>query len=156
MAAALNGAPVAAAESERPQLTELDELLERDPEDLPRVVGPGGGEVELPASAAVLLRRLVHLLAAGHAVTVEPTERELTTQQAAAILNVSRPYLVRLLDRGEIPWTRTGTHRRVRLEDLLAYKRKRDAERRAALRELTQLSDQLGLYGRPPVAEAGE
>jgi excisionase family DNA binding protein len=150
-----NDAPVAAAESERPRLGELDALLDADAADSPRLLGRGGGEVELPASAMELLRRLVHLLAAGHAVTVVALERELTPRQAAEILGVSRPYLVRLLDRGDIPWTRTGTHRRVRLEDLLAYKQRRDAERRAALRELTQLSDQLGLYGRPPVAEEG-
>ncbi|MGH2588506.1 MAG: excisionase family DNA-binding protein [Dehalococcoidia bacterium] len=148
-----NGVPVAAAEGELARLSELDELLEHDPGRLPRLVGADGGEMELPASVTSLLRRVVKLLADGHAVAVEPLERELTTQQAAEILNVSRPYLVRLLDRGDIPWTRTGTHRRVRLRDLLLYKQNRDAERRVALRELTRLSDELGLYGRPPEPE---
>jgi excisionase family DNA binding protein len=155
MTMARNGMPVAAPESERPRLHELDALLDGDPAAPTRLIGPDGRAVELPASAVALLRRLVHFLAEGHAVTVEPQDRELTTQQAAAILNVSRPYLVRLLDRGTIPATRTGTHRRVRLEDLLVYKRQRDAERRAALRELTHLSDTLGLYGRPPEDAAG-
>jgi excisionase family DNA binding protein len=153
MAVAMNGAPVAAAESERTRLAELDDLLDGLPDALPRIVGAEGGAVELPASAAELLRRVVHLLATGHTVTVAPLERELTSRQAADILGVSRPYLVRLLDRGDIPWTRTGTHRRVRLEDVLAYKRVRDAERRAALRELTRMSDKLGLYGRPAAVE---
>jgi excisionase family DNA binding protein len=150
----VNGAPIAAAEDERARLAHLDELLDRGPDALPCLLMPDGDNIELPASASALLRRLVHLLAAGRTVMVEPLERELTTQQAADLLDVSRPYLVRLLDRGEIPWTRTGTHRRVRLEDLLAYKRRRDADRRAALGELTRLSDKLGLYGRPRSAGA--
>lgn len=77
---------------------------------------------------------------------VIPVDEELTTQEAADILNVSRPYLVSLLEQGVIPFVKTGTHRRIPLGDLLEYKTRRDAQRRKALTELTQLSQELGLY----------
>jgi excisionase family DNA binding protein len=89
---------------------------------------------------------VVHELAQGEAVTVVPVNKELTTQEAADILNVSRPYLVKLLEEGEIPFVKTGTHRRVRFIDLMAHKRRRDAERRRGLARLTQMSQEMGLY----------
>jgi len=70
----------------------------------------------------------------------------LTTQQAADMRNVSRPYLVQLLRRGELPFVRFGTHQRVRLADLLDYRQRRDATRPDALRELTRMSEAFGLY----------
>jgi len=73
--------------------------------------------------------------------------RLLTTEQAAGLLNVSRQYLCRLLDRGEIPYVRVGTHRRIPFEELMRYRERRDALRREKLRELVRLSEELGLYG---------
>ena len=75
-----------------------------------------------------------------------PVGKELTTQQAADLLNVSRQYLVRLLDEGQLPFRKTGKHRRVRIEDVLIFKDARDAKRQTGLRELSQLTQDLGGY----------
>ncbi|MCA9534138.1 MAG: helix-turn-helix domain-containing protein [Myxococcales bacterium] len=75
-----------------------------------------------------------------------PTAHELTTQQAADLLNVSRQYLVRLLDEGRIACRKTGTHRRLRVTDVLEFKARRDKDRRAGLRELSQLTQDAGGY----------
>ena len=79
-------------------------------------------------------------------VNVMPDSAELTTQQAAEFLNVSRPYLIKLLESGQIPFRRVGTHRRIRFRDLRLYKSQDDLKRRQAADELTQLSQELGLY----------
>ena len=112
-----------------------------------QVVDDGGkGEtVTVPASA---LRLFVHLLtemAQGNAVTLIPTHAELTTQQAADLLNVSRPYLVKLLDEGKIPCRTVGKYRRVRFDDLMAYKVKDDEARAKILDQLTVDAQELGM-----------
>jgi len=107
--------------------------------------------VSLPVTEelADLLRRVLEALARGEAVRVVPLEGELTTQQAAEILGVSRPYLVSLLERGAIPFRKVGVHRRVKVKDLLAYMeaaRKRGEER---MEQLIRESQELGLYRFP-------
>jgi excisionase family DNA binding protein len=96
--------------------------------------------VVLPAAAVRLLGALLTELAKGNAVTLMPHHAELTTQEAADLLNVSRPFLIGLIETGQLPHHKVGTHRRVRFSDLMTFKRLRDAESETALSELAALS----------------
>lgn len=110
------------------------------------VEGDPDNALSLPRSAVELLARVLAHMAAGQAVSVVPAHAELTTQQAADLLNVSRPYLIGLLDAGEIEYRMVGKHRRVRADSLLDYRRRDDHARREAADELTQLTREMGLY----------
>lgn len=97
----------------------------------------------LPATAIRLLLDLLTEMAAGNAITLIPVHAQLTTQQAADVLNVSRPFLVSLLEQGKIPHVKVGTHRRILFEDLMRYKKDIDRERQKALDELIRESEKL-------------
>lgn len=101
--------------------------------------------ITLPAPAVSLLPEILAELANGHVVTVAATHSELTSQQAADLLNVSRPYLVGLLEKRAIPFRRVGNRRRVRLADVLAYRRREELDRQRILDELTAEAEHLGL-----------
>lgn len=101
--------------------------------------------VEVPASAVRLFLRLLTEMSQGHAVTLIPTHAELTTQQAADLLNVSRPYVVKLLDDGKIPCRTVGKFRRVRFDDLMAFKQKDDEARAKVLEQLAADAQELGM-----------
>ena len=94
--------------------------------------------VDLPASAVDLLVHVLEAMATGQGVTLIPDSAELTTVQAADILNVSRPFLIKLLDQKAIPHRKVGTHRRIRMEDVMAYKNAIDREREQVLEQLVQ------------------
>src|SRR5690606_8918144 len=111
-----------------------------------RLVGPAGEEIAIPESIFYVLERVADVIARGASAPVVPVGNEMTTLQAADLLNGSRQYLVRLLDEGRIPHTKTGRHRRVRIEDVIAFKEQRDQERQASLDELSSLSEQYGGY----------
>lgn len=112
-----------------------------------RVTNPDGTSetVTIPSAAFRLLVTILAEMASGNAVRLIPHHAELTTQQAAELLNVSRPYLVRLLDDGRMPFHRVGTHRRVLFTDVMAYKTEHRRARGDALDELTRLDQELGL-----------
>ncbi|PTL59959.1 excisionase family DNA-binding protein [Paraconexibacter algicola] len=109
----------------------------------PCLIGPDGSQVELPASAFEALAFVVRGMAAGQTITLMPTGKQLTTQQAAEMLHMSRPHLIKLLDRGEIAFEKVGTHRRLMVEDVLAYRAARQEAREQQLDELSQLSQDL-------------
>lgn len=111
-----------------------------------KLEGQRGERAVIPESVFSVLERAVEVLARGEAVTVVPVAHELTTQEAADMLNVSRQYLVRLVENGTIPCTKTGSHRRLRARDVIAYKRRRDRERKRALDRLSRLSQEVGGY----------
>jgi len=104
-----------------------------------------GEAITIPASAMRLLHYILSQMAEGNAVALSPLQAELSTQQAAGLLNVSRPYIVSLLDSGKIPHHKVGTHRRVLFADLMAYKNISDTKRREALKKLSEQAQEFGM-----------
>ena len=111
-----------------------------------KLVGSNGEEVLIPESVRSVLRQVVRAMADGKTITLTPPNCELTTQEAADILNVSRPFLIKLLEEEQIPYIKVGKHRRIRYEDLMKYKEKRDEKRDKMLTQLTQMSQEAGFY----------
>jgi excisionase family DNA binding protein len=143
--------PVAANEASLGQVQQLATLITETlhgQRDQPRftLLGPNHEALALPRDVLTLLQQLLAILASGDAVSIIPVQKELTTQQAANLLNVSRQYLVQLLDEGKIPYHRVGTHRRVYTQDLLEYRARRKAERRAKFAEMVQETQEAGGY----------
>ena len=102
-------------------------------------------QIELPTTALTMLMEVLGELAAGNAVQVVPVHAELTTQEAANILNVSRPHMVKLLEAGHLPHHKTGRHRRVLFADLMDYKKKRDEESTTAMQDLASQAQEFDL-----------
>lgn len=123
------------------------EKLSRTGEPLSMRLTRDGREetVALPAGAVPLVLDILRDMAAGRSVSIVPHDAELTTQEAADYLRVSRPFLVKLLDDGKLPCRMVGTHRRVRVEDVSAFKDAIDRDRRAALDALAEEAQLLGL-----------
>ncbi len=112
----------------------------------PALIGPEGKSVPLPEPLFQILRYAAEMLMRGERITLAPVTKNLSSQEAADLLGVSRPYLIKLLDSGEIPYTRTGRNRRVRFGDVNSYRNRRDAERRERLRNLIRRTEEFGLY----------
>lgn len=128
---------------------EIGRALKEEPESvaISVVISEGGVErtIKLSESDHPLLMEILAALAKGKPVVVLPADKELSTQQAADLLNVSRPYLIGLLEKNEIPYRTVGTWRRVKLTDVLEYKARSDARSRAALKELVDQAQELDL-----------
>jgi len=126
----------------------LEQFLERHPEEsaasLSMTMGNDETAFDVPVGVLKLLARMLAETASGNAVAVSPVDAELTTQQAADLLSVSRPYLVKLLDERRIPFRRVGNRRRILLADVMAFKHDDESERRAIAAELSAKAEQTG------------
>jgi excisionase family DNA binding protein len=133
-----NNDVLSADPAEQPQLRLLDRrLAELEAQhEVARLVGPDGSEIPFPASAFQALQRVIEAMSRGASIALVPQGKELTTKQAADLLHVSRPFLVRQLLGKEIPFEKVGSHRRVRLEDVLAYRGRRARERQRLLDDM--------------------
>lgn len=143
--AALQEERFAANDCERPVLNKIEGVLTND-RRVSLLVGPDGDVIELPRSVFQVLKQIVYHMMRGKAIYIVPENQMLTTQEAADMLDVSRPYIIKLLEQKKIPFTKVGAHRRVRVSDLMRYKRQREVEQERALGEIAQISQELGLY----------
>lgn len=121
------------------------ESLKSRPSDVASIDFDNGLGFKIPEFALKMLLEIFEEVAKGNAVTLIPVHSELTTQQAADILNVSRPYVVKLLENNEMPHVKRGRHRRIRFDDLMTYKEKSEQEVEEALDEMVRLSQELGI-----------
>ena len=129
---------------------EIADIYKKLREAEAKLIGPDGKTEILPNNIYSFLLRLLADLRAGHSVTILQSKHELTTVEASKILGVSRQYLIQLLVRGEIPFHPVGTHRRMYVRDVIAYKTKRDTVRRGTLDELAKHEFDKGDYSKVP------
>jgi excisionase family DNA binding protein len=144
----LDKAPVLPSERDTQLATESSRKLAaaaRDTTNEFRVTLEGGVELTLPSAVKTLLIHLLTEMSQGNAVTIIPVHAELTTQEAANFLNVSRPHVISLLNKGEIKHHMTGTHRKIRFVDLQKYMEKRTKESEDAMAALTAQAQELGM-----------
>ena len=152
MAATIRIPTEATAREAQAALRALSPLLPERNAPRTLVVSPEGlGEekslsVRVPVEAFELFVEILGQMANGNAVTIVPVHAELTTQEAADILNVSRPFLIKLIDEGKLPFRLVGTHRRIKMADLVMYKEADLAARKTAVDELAAEAQKLGLY----------
>jgi excisionase family DNA binding protein len=145
--------PITLPQAERKQVQDLEAMLSRGKAAL---VSSAGERIELPHTVYEILRKVVTLMADGQAITLLPDNQAVTTQRAADILGMSRPFFVKLLETGAMGYHRVGNQRRVYLRDVLTYAQKRDEERRAALDRLSRVAVEAGLYDRNKFPEGGQ
>jgi excisionase family DNA binding protein len=144
--------PITLPKAEQKRVEELDALLSRGNAAL---VSATGERIELPNTVYKILRKVVTLMAHGQAVTLVPDNQAVTTQRAADLLGMSRPFFVKLLETGAMAYHRIGNQRRVYLRDVLVYAQKRDEGRQAALDRLSRAAVEAGLYDRNKFPEGG-
>ncbi len=130
---------------DRELAVEASRVLASRPRERLRIRLDDGKELILPHAAELLIAHLLTEMAQGNAVTLIPVHAELTTQEAADLINVSRPYLVRLLEERKIHFHMVGTHRRIKFADLSAFKKTFESERTAILEELARQAQELKL-----------
>ena len=144
--------PVMIPEGQEDQVRELYSMMQPGTATL---IGADGRRHALPETVYKLLLDVLQLMKEGGAVSLVPVNQQLTTQSAANILGVSRPFLIKLLQQGEVPFHKVGTHRRIYLRDLLEYQKRRDKQRRVALRRMARQAHEDGIYDAGGIPEGG-
>lgn len=139
-----NNQPILPGPQSERLFTELEHVLGHIAPGEAELVGPNDERTAIPDALYEVIRQAVAALKQGHGVSVVPANEELTSQQAADLLNVSRPFLTKLLDRGDIPFRLSGGHRRIELQELLQYREERSIKRREALRQLAHDAESRG------------
>jgi excisionase family DNA binding protein len=145
--------PITLPTTERQQVQELERLLTTEK---PTLVGLSGGRVELPETVYAVLRKVVELMAQGQTVSIVSESQAVTTQRAANILGMSRPFFIKLLETGVMAYHRVGNQRRVLLSDVLRFAKNRDEERQASLDRLSRQAFESGLYDRNRMPDDGQ
>jgi len=145
--------PIAIQRAEEDQIRKLRHLIQQGNAKL---VGPDGDEIALPRAIHDVLLLILKNLQTGKAISIVPEHQQLTTQRAANILGVSRPFLVGILEQGGIPFHMVGSHRRIYLRDLLAYKKERDAARHEAINRIAKTEMEAGTYDKVVLPEGAE
>lgn len=147
--------PIVGESADRALFAQIEQMLaaEAAVPKTPRLIGPTGEAMDLPAPLYSVLLRAAHELASGNGISILPVEAMLTTQQAADLLNMSRPHLIKMLEAGEVPYRMIGTHRRVKLLDVLAYQRIQAEQTELGLRNLARLAIETGTYDAMPVED---
>jgi excisionase family DNA binding protein len=137
--------PITIPVSQQEQLQELQKLMQTEGRIF--LAGEGGGpSLQLPDAVCSLLLRILQGMREGKAISIVPITKDLTTQEAASFLGVSRPFFVKLLESGKLRYHRTGTHRRVYLNDLMAYRQYRDQDKIGTINRIAQFEEDAGLY----------
>jgi len=144
--------PITLPATEQGQVRDLERMLDRG---APALVSASGERLVVPPTVYEVLRKVVELMAEGKSVTLLPDNQVVTTQRAADLLGMSRPFFIKLLETGAMAHHRVGNQRRVYLRDVLEFARKRDEERQAALDRLSRQAVEVGLYDRNVMPEGG-
>lgn len=142
--------PITLPADERKRIRELDRMLHLG---APALIGASGKKLIVPHTVFEVLRKVVELMVEGKSVTLIPDGQVVTTQRAADLLGISRPFFIKMLDTGVMAHHRVGNQRRVYLHEVLEFARKRDDERQSALDRLSRQAFESGLYDRNAMPE---
>lgn len=145
--------PITLPLTEREQIRDLERMLDLG---APALVSASGERLVVPQAVYEVLRKVVELMAEGRSVALLPDNQIVTTQRAANLLGMSRPFFISLLETGAMAYHRVGNQRRVYLRDVLEFARKRDEERQAALDRLSRQAFETGMYDRNVMPEGGK
>jgi len=131
-------------EQEAQLIKQMERILSEDSQA--KLVGSNGEQLVIPESLCRVLCQVMHAFVLGQSISIVSQEQEMTTQEAADFLNVSRPYLIKLLEQGKVPYNKVGSQQRLTLLDLMKYKEDRDVKRREGMKELSQFLQEEGFY----------